>query len=75
MSNETEEQRAEAGGRPIHGSTFLRLEAVIERTGLSRATLWRLEKEGQFPKRRRLSPGRVAWLREEVDTWIQSRPA
>ena len=43
-------------------------------TGLSRTTRWRLEKEGKYPKRVQLSPGRVGRLGREVRDWIQSRP-
>jgi predicted DNA-binding transcriptional regulator AlpA len=45
---------------------------------LSDDQLRRNEKAGKFPKRRRISPGRVAWLREEVDAHIAtivSQPA
>jgi prophage regulatory protein len=38
-------------------------------------TLWRLEKAGKFPARRRLGMNSVAWLEEDVNTWIASRPA
>jgi len=47
---------------------------VIEATGLSRMTLWRLEKAGHFPARRRLGPNSVAWLESDVTAWIESRP-
>lgn len=42
-------------------------------TGLSRSTRWRLERDGRFPLRRRLSPGTSGWLRAEVLAWIASR--
>ena len=47
---------------------------VVEKTGLSRVTLWRLEKSGQFPKRVNLTEARVGWAEEEIDEWIESRP-
>jgi predicted DNA-binding transcriptional regulator AlpA len=34
---------------------------VAQRVGLSRSSVWRMERAGQFPKRRRLSENRVAW--------------
>lgn len=52
---------------------LLRLPAVCERTGLSRSTIWRLERLGRFPRRRRLSANIVAWLETEVAGWIESR--
>lgn len=45
-----------------------------KRTDLSGVTLWRLEKSGKFPKRVNTTPSRVAWVEEEVDEWIASRP-
>lgn len=43
-------------------------------TGLSRVTIWRLEKQALFPARVQLSPSRVGWLGPEVKAWIDSRP-
>ena len=52
---------------------FIRLREVEERTGLSDTTIWRYERAGNFPQRRRLGPNAVAWLEDEVDAWAQSR--
>jgi prophage regulatory protein len=49
---------------------FLRFSAVRERTGLSRSTIWRLERRGVFPKHRRISSNAVAWLEQEVNEWV-----
>lgn len=53
---------------------FLRTDQVEDRVGLSRTTIWRLERRGRFPARRRLGPNSVAWIEDEVDAWIESRP-
>jgi prophage regulatory protein len=50
---------------------ILRERDVRVITGLSRTTRWRLEREGQFPRKRRLSVGAVGWLESEVLAWIQ----
>ena len=50
-------------------------ERVQEVTSLSRTTRWRLERRGQFPKRVRLSPGRVGWRQADIEAWISSRAA
>ncbi len=42
-------------------------------TGLSRTTWWRLEKEGQVPKRRALSVNSVGWLLSEIVEWQAQR--
>jgi prophage regulatory protein len=52
---------------------FLRFATVRERTGLSRSTIWRLERRGDFPKHRRISANAVAWVEEEVAQWMQSK--
>ncbi len=52
---------------------LLRCEAVQERTGLSRTTLWRMERRGDFPKRVHITSSLVAWLEDEVVAWIRSR--
>ena len=52
---------------------LLRFPAVRERTGLSRSTIWRLERLGSFPRHRRISANVVAWVEEEVTSWIHSK--
>ena len=52
---------------------LLRFPDVRARTGLSRSTIWRLERRGDFPLHRRISPNAVAWLDEEVTAWIWGR--
>lgn len=52
---------------------FLRFPEVQEMVGLSRTTIWRLERKGKFPSRRKIGENSVAWLKEEVEKWIKSR--
>lgn len=52
---------------------LLRTHEVVERVGLSDSTLRRLERSGQFPRRRKLSSRAVAWLSNEVEGWIEAR--
>ena len=54
---------------------FLRWPRVRQLTGLSRSTIWRLEKNGQFPARRKLSANSVGWSLIELQAWMQSRSA
>ena len=53
---------------------YLRIDEVVERVGLSKSTLWRLERANEFPARRQISRGAVGWLDEEVEAWMRSRP-
>lgn len=43
-------------------------------TGLSYSTIYKLEKAGKFPARRRISNNRVCWLISEVQEWMQNLP-
>ncbi len=53
---------------------LLNSKEVQKRTNLSGVTLWRLERSAKFPRRVNTTPFRVAWVEEEVDEWIASRP-
>lgn len=52
---------------------FLREPQVFALTGLSKSTRWRLENNGDFPKKRQLSTKSVGWLASEIEEWIQTR--
>lgn len=52
---------------------LIRLDEVIRLVGLSRSTLWRLERAGQFPRRVQLSARAVGWQADEIELWAQSR--
>lgn len=53
---------------------LLRFHGVQAKTGgLSRTTIWRLERDGLFPKRRLLTGKIVGWDEAEIDEWIASR--
>ena len=53
---------------------FLRIRQVMQVTGLSRMTIYRLERDGKFPRRRQLSQNSVAWLESDIAAWADSRP-
>lgn len=52
---------------------ILNIKHVVDITGLSRVTIWRLERAGNFPKRIPLSPRRVGWREDEIQDWIQKK--
>ena len=41
----------------------------------SKVHLWRLERDGKFPKRVPLSESRHGWAESEIDDWIAERMA
>ena len=52
---------------------LLRFGEVRRRTGLSRSTIWRMERSGAFPRRVKVSLNVVAWREDEVADWIRSK--
>lgn len=53
---------------------LLRFGEVQKLVGLSRVSVWRMERLGKFPKRRKLGLNSVAWISSEIDEWILNRP-
>ena len=52
-------------------SRILRCQEILERIGVSKATLYRMVKRGDFPKQCRLGSGRaVGWHSQDVDAWF-----
>ncbi|GAF71033.1 unnamed protein product [marine sediment metagenome] len=54
---------------------FLRLNQVVEKTGISRSTVYLYLNQGRFPKPVHVSERLVAWVESEVDAWMQERIA
>jgi len=52
---------------------IIRSKEVQEITGLSRTTIWRLERVGKFPARVPLSSSIVGWRSSDVTHWIATR--
>lgn len=51
---------------------ILRLKAVLTRTGLSRATLYRKIWAGTFPKQIRIAVRCVGWRESAIDEWLRN---
>ena len=52
---------------------ILHLPQVIERTGLSRTSIYMAISEGRFPKPIHLTERAVGWIDSEIDDWISQR--
>src|SRR5574343_1864867 len=52
---------------------YLRIKQVAELTGLSRATIYNMEKASTFPKKTPLGARAVAWRESEIAAWMESR--
>ncbi len=68
----TENPNSERTNPPIR---FLRLPDVLERTGLSRSTIYVRLAEGRFPRPVALGGRAVGWIEAEVDEWVRDRIA
>lgn len=55
--------------------SILRVPQVAARTGLSRATIYRMQKLGTFPHCVRVTPNTAGWLEAEVTQWLADRIA
>tara|TARA_B100000287_G_scaffold431018_1_gene487432 strand:- start:1026 stop:1214 length:189 start_codon:yes stop_codon:yes gene_type:complete len=54
---------------------LLRINDVVEKTGLNKRTIYRWMKQGKFPAQFSLGNSRsVAWRANQVDAWIKSQP-
>jgi prophage regulatory protein len=51
---------------------ILRIKTVLERTGLTRSTLYRKIEAGSFPKQIRLSERCAGWRESEVRDWMRN---
>lgn len=66
-------KRANDAGDLASEQRLIAFDVVRKLTGLSRSTIWRLERQGLFPRRRRISHRRVAWASVEVRDWAHAR--
>lgn len=53
---------------------WVRKPEVVARTGLSYATLWRMTREGRFPRFHAVGPRSTAVRSDELHEWMHSRP-
>ncbi len=50
---------------------IIRLRTVLERTGLSRSTVYRKIAEGTFPSQVRISVHGAGWRESAINRWIE----
>lgn len=63
------------GNQLIAVTELLKRKDVVAMVSLCYTTIYNMEKAGKFPARRQVSRGRVAWLRSEVESWINGLAA
>ncbi|MCD2323281.1 AlpA family phage regulatory protein [Sphingomonas sp. IC-56] len=50
---------------------ILRLKTVLERTGLSRSTMYRKMQNGTFPRNIQISTRCAGWRESAINQWMQ----
>jgi prophage regulatory protein len=53
---------------------IIRIADVLVRVGLSRVSVWRLVRAGQFPAPIELSANAIGWPENDIASWQASRP-
>ncbi|QTL40764.1 AlpA family phage regulatory protein [Xenorhabdus budapestensis] len=53
--------------------TFIRLDYVMQKTGLEKSQIDHLIRLGNFPKPRRLGIRSMLWIAKEVDEWTVNK--
>lgn len=51
----------------------IRIKDVIQKVSLGQSTIYAHIAKGEFPKPFELTPGRVAWLEEDIDAWLAKK--
>lgn len=52
---------------------ILRLPVVIDRTGLSRSTVYLMMSKNEFPSSISLGDRAVGWLEDDINSWLEQR--
>lgn len=55
------------------GVRLIRLPEVIHRVGFSRASIYKMIREGTFPRQHKIGPRAVAWTEKSIDDWIREK--
>ena len=53
---------------------ILRVADLEDLLNLSRTTIWRMRRAGEFPQPIRLSANTVGWFAHVIDEWLAERP-
>ena len=53
---------------------LLRRRDVERITSISRASIYRLMRDGRFPEPLKVGPRAVRWRESEINSWLEGRP-
>lgn len=54
---------------------IVRINSVVQMTGLSKSSIYSFERSGTFPKRIKLGVRAVGWDADDVAAWVKARKA
>jgi len=54
--------------------SIIRPGQLAEILSVSSVTVWRMEKRGELPPRRKISNRCVGWLETDILEWLENRP-
>lgn len=52
---------------------LIKIQDVIVLTSLSRATIYRMMAEGEFPRSAKISKNRIAWEEAAINKWVKQK--
>jgi len=53
---------------------FIRSEELSKILSVSKPTIWRMEKNGQLPPKRKIGKRAAGWLDTDIEEWLTNRP-
>jgi len=59
----------------IYSHKFITINKVSEMTSLSKPSIYRLQKQGKFPKSVKLGERTTRWVQREVEEFLNARLA
>ena len=57
----------------VTNDRIVRAKEVVEKTGLSRTTIWRMERYKSFPARVSLGKNSIGWKMSDIQKWLDTR--
>ena len=57
----------------VTNDRIVRAKEVVEMTGLSRTTIWRMERYKSFPARVSLGKNSIGWKMSDIQSWLTTR--
>jgi prophage regulatory protein len=53
---------------------IIRPSELAEILSVSTVTVWRMEKRGELPPRKKISNRCVGWMESDIREWLENRP-